>query len=410
MSDSKDILFFPAAKWPSEWHAGELARGADESYANRKAVSGMRIYGPIERYEFDGSIDREITIEEYCRWLALGEVASPYNTFIYDYEDKDISDLAMVSNFGAEGVANGDYADFLKDAVIFGNYPKSSHIYHLLKDNFYFQQDRLADGILSHEKYAKIVERPAISFGIMDADVGDSGKDFFQALHELLEMGHRDFALKHKQPKLFPVYRLTFSKEDAKFLREDLMKISYEDRWNIAQRADNSSSSRDDGLGILELLYNFSLEGKENAIISPWIEMSYEYRVFVVNQKIASGAGRILDATPLDRQPIEEVLLASGNSYPIGTESLVMDLFDSRMVENADDLLASAHNTYHELFHFSEEKVREIAKEIPELKNYVLDVAMGPDSKVVVVELNSLSGSGFYANGAREILKALREK
>jgi hypothetical protein len=59
------------------------------------------------------------------------------------------------------------------------------------------------------------------------------------------------------------------------------------------------------------------------------------------------------------------------------------------------------------LLPFARIVIGQLRDEAPELQNYTLDVAVGADSRPMVVELNSTLNSGFYASSPRLVTDVL---
>ncbi|HEX9086512.1 MAG TPA: DUF4343 domain-containing protein [Arthrobacter sp.] len=119
--------------------------------------------------------------------------------------------------------------------------------------------------------------------------------------------------------------------------------------------------------------------GSTNLQAQEFVSMEYEYRVFVVGQRAVSGAGCIEEFTPLDN-----------NGYA----------FDSKLRRNRQertpvDVEPAITGM---LIGFARRAIEALAKEVPELTDYVIDVAMGPGLTPLIVELNPLLNSGLYAS------------
>lgn len=119
-------------------------------------------------------------------------------------------------------------------------------------------------------------------------------------------------------------------------------------------------------------------------LVAPWIEMTYEYRVFVVDGMPVTGAGCVEEFTPLDHCPYtgrfdSAVRKNRGNSVTGGIPSEVE--YKARLV---DKFVIRAH---------------ELAATLPEGRNTVdMDFAIVPGYDVpVLVELNGVSNAGLYA-------------
>lgn len=148
----------------------------------------------------------------------------------------------------------------------------------------------------------------------------------------------------------------------------------------------------------LEELHNFalqeldwtviSLEGRPNSLlVQEVIPMSYEYRVFVINQTPVTSAGCIEEFTPLNN----------------------IEQFDPQLRENRAEAspVRIEPGIRDDLIAFANQVTKELALEKPTLRNYVLDVAMS-NGTPVVIELNSFSNSGLYANQPQRITDAMK--
>jgi len=137
------------------------------------------------------------------------------------------------------------------------------------------------------------------------------------------------------------------------------------------------------------------LDGVRSAfLVSPWIEMTYEYRVFVVDGIPVTGAGCIEEYTPLDHSgsgPFDPaVRLHRGNSVAATVNSAITH--DSRTVRM--HLAAAAPVIAH--------------MAARGLRTYVVDMAYVPDrNDSVVVEFNSMPNAGLYACDAQALARAL---
>ena len=164
-----------------------------------------------------------------------------------------------------------------------------------------------------------------------------------------------------------------------------LLSANLED-WNVGDSV-ISTLDPDSGWGLI------NDEGvKDTYLVQEVIPMRYEYRMFVINGKIVTGAGCVEELTPLDNEG---------------------EAFDSRMreersyecpspVENRPDLLSR-------FLEFAEQVVAEMTMERPKFDRYVLDVALGKNDEPVIVEFNSESNSGFFACCPLRVTEALAE-
>lgn len=132
-----------------------------------------------------------------------------------------------------------------------------------------------------------------------------------------------------------------------------------------------------------------SLEGqRESLIAQEFVTMEYEYRVFVVEQRAVTGAGCIEEYTPLDN-----------NGYA----------FDNKLRRNRSERsdVELAPEIAGMLKGYARRAIEALAKEVPELEDYVIDVAMDADEEPLIIELNSLLNSGLYASQPSRVTEAM---
>jgi hypothetical protein len=139
-----------------------------------------------------------------------------------------------------------------------------------------------------------------------------------------------------------------------------------------------------------ELNYGaMSLEGQRESIIAQeFVPMEYEYRVFVVGQKAVTAAGCIEEFTPLDNNGFgfdDRLRRNRRGRSPVEAESAIAALLTG----------------------FARSAIDALAYEVPDLTDYVIDVALGPDGKPLIVELNSLLNSGLYASQPLRVTEAM---
>lgn len=132
----------------------------------------------------------------------------------------------------------------------------------------------------------------------------------------------------------------------------------------------------------------YSLSGHPGAFLAQeHVPMRYEYRLFVVDHQVVTGAGCVEARTPLDNT-------ASFDGWVQGRrhgEAPVMFRPDvvTRLVKFGRDVVA------------------QFRAERPDVKHYTLDVAIGPAEQPLVIERNGLLNSGLYASDPRLVTKAL---
>lgn len=131
------------------------------------------------------------------------------------------------------------------------------------------------------------------------------------------------------------------------------------------------------------------LEGRPDIFqVQEFVTMEHEYRVFVVDRRAVTGAGCIEEFTPLDN---------CGGAFD---DKLRLNRSAISGVEVAPEIAEI-------LVGYARTAVEALALEIPELADYVIDVAMGADFKPLVVELNPLLNSGLYASQPLRVTEAM---
>lgn len=137
------------------------------------------------------------------------------------------------------------------------------------------------------------------------------------------------------------------------------------------------------------------LDGLAGAfLVSPWIEMTCEYRIFVVDGRPVTGAACIEEYTPLDHHgadPFDTALrVRRGNRIAAAADTPVTD----------DAATAAAHVA-------AAGPVIEHLASIG-LRTYVVDMAHVPDQeRSIVIEFNSIPNAGLYACDAQALADAL---
>lgn len=129
------------------------------------------------------------------------------------------------------------------------------------------------------------------------------------------------------------------------------------------------------------------LEGLTNGFLAQQkIVMEYEYRVFVVNQQLVTGAGCVEEFTPLNNEAI----------------------FDVKVRKNRKEVSEVEANpeVVKTLVEFSNRMVKSFAEEEPDLMNYALDVALDSKGKPLIIERNALPNAGLYACNIQAITDA----
>lgn len=123
---------------------------------------------------------------------------------------------------------------------------------------------------------------------------------------------------------------------------------------------------------------------RESLLIQEWIPMRYEYRLFIAGTRPVTGAGSLVERTPLDNTgvPFDPYVREHRNDdgpnhggAPVARPDLV-----TQYVQFAHDVAA------------------QLATEAPDLTDYVMDVALAADGQPLVIELNACENSGLFAS------------
>lgn len=131
------------------------------------------------------------------------------------------------------------------------------------------------------------------------------------------------------------------------------------------------------------------LEGqRESLIAQEFVAMEYEYRVFVVGNTVTTAAGCVEEFTPLDN-----------NGYRFDNQ--LRRHRQAKSPVEAEPPIAGI------LTGFARNAVDALVLEVPELTDYVIDVALGPDGEPLIVELNSLLNAGLYASQPERVTRAM---
>lgn len=215
---------------------------------------------------------------------------------------------------------------------------------------------RLAAGYMSLETFARHAGRRCELAGILTRDE----HDVEAVIERMRSEGLQRLVVKGRAAKSLLVTLETGSLEEA---------LSEVDPWALVHR-----------------------EGERDALlVQEWVPMRFEYRLFVVAHQLVTGAGAVVEHTPLDSTGeafsslVREHRSDDGTGAPAVADPRVRDL----------------------LVEFGWSVVEELSREVPLLEDYVLDVALGPEGAPLVVELNPVPNAGLYASDPRRLFKAL---
>ena len=123
-------------------------------------------------------------------------------------------------------------------------------------------------------------------------------------------------------------------------------------------------------------------------LVQELITMRYEYRFFVVDGRLVTGAGCIKEFTPLNND---------------------LSAFDTVVREHRREHSARERrpDIVARLYDHACGIVRDIAVERPQLNRYTLDMAIDERDRPLAIELNGLLNSGLYASQPLLLAKAM---
>jgi hypothetical protein len=119
--------------------------------------------------------------------------------------------------------------------------------------------------------------------------------------------------------------------------------------------------------------------------------MTHETRVFVVGQGVAGAAACIERHTPL--------VNAHDRQFP--------DLFEMERNGGREWIDPEASRL---LQAFAEIVVAQIAAEAPDLRSYVLDLALDAERRPLMIELNPIGDAGLYGAPAHRLFAAVERE
>lgn len=128
---------------------------------------------------------------------------------------------------------------------------------------------------------------------------------------------------------------------------------------------------------------------KDAAIIQEVIDMEYEYRCIFVDGKIVTGAGCIKEFTPYNRLGFNEPFDPQLRRSQADETEVIVD-----------------HDRTNVLVNFAQHVLEQMVQEQPALSEGTIDVAMTPDGKPLVIELNGAPQYGLYGCNAKLIIEA----
>lgn len=317
-----------------------------------KDEKGKKLLDVVQRFlpsinTANPSTDLEDFIECYIQLQAVSKISNDEDIYIFNHNENTFK------NIHNKEIDFNEY-----ERVVFtGVYPK----YRLLPDsNKLISSNKevlLAEKYYNLETFKKYAGRN-ILIGSFDRD-NDHYDDIMKSLND------GNYLIKTCATKYMPL--IPFSITDRKlFVDKDMM----------------------DSL----LLASVHMEGsKDGVIIQDDIKMYYEYRLIVVDNEIVSGAACIEEFTPFDR--ISDDVYDPQLRKIRGNNDIINNKDSAEVIEKYKNVCPQI--------------VSEFKNEIPDMKNYIMDVFIDEFGDVGIVELNPFRNFGLYANDYNKVAKKL---
>ena len=291
-----------------------------------------------------------------------------------DYEDfyEQAARLhAAIEGFGPENVwlryMRRPFADYAKNLAT-GKKKPADELEHLprygaqpggIHDRVTDEQEQLAGNYHQAEAFGRLAGRKLALGGFGTGDDGDAAR----IITGMMSEGVTDFFIKGTRTK--------------------------SGIWQVSPKPGSTPTEIDLDIIASDGSYGLMmLEGRPGTmLIQERVEMTFEYRLFIVHGRVVTGAGCIEEFTPLDNRGAA---------------------FDTRVQRhrNKSAVMDDQERVYG-LLDFAEGAVAAFAAEVPELHTYVMDLAFGPDQKPLVIELNGMLNSGLYATDPLAVTRAL---
>lgn len=248
------------------------------------------------------------------------------------------------------------------------NFKNSPHYGLLSTQDFLFHsspdavRDAQVDKYWQWDTFQRFAGRDVISTGF-----GSSiqGKDLMNEIFTLYKTGVERFFIKETKTKA-GIWVIELA-EDLSY--EEVYKIvDVELEWSLVRNEDR----------------------EDCFLVQPHTSMRNEYRFFVVDNTLVTGAGCVEEFTPLNNQA----------------------QFDAQMREHRNwnhEPITSQLELLGKYRKFAENVVRHLKEEKPEIGSYVLDIARSISGEPMIVEFNSLLNSGLYASQPARVVAALVE-
>ena len=245
--------------------------------------------------------------------------------------------------------------DDLEGVPRYGAQPGNHHTTKVLRD------EAMAGDYFRYEAFtSRLGRRAALAHWLPDG----KGTDFVRTVRTMLNAGVTGFFVKATKTKL-GIFEFSLPADAGD-----------QDIWEaLAFRAGYALEHTGSGIDAL--------------FVQESVAMRCEYRMFVVGQKVVTGGASIEEFTPLD------------NAGAFDVKVRVNRRAVSDVVEDPE--------TVARLADFARGAAADLAREQPDLSNYVMDVAIGSDGQPLVIELNGLLNAGLFASDPSLVTGAYRQ-
>lgn len=161
-------------------------------------------------------------------------------------------------------------------------------------------------------------------------------------------------------------------------------------------------------------LYLTGAKNVENILsLQEHVEMNHEYRIFVIDNKMVTGAGMVASFCPVDNDNVafdtKTIAVKPVRKVLSHEEEWILSEMEVEEEPFPPECVSNNFEAVNELLTFAEKVIKEFKDEVPIMTDYVLDVTF-IKGKPSIVELNSLSNAGFYACQPALITDALQVK
>lgn len=334
----------------------------------------------------------------------------PNETRGYPLEKETITFVKQEIPFAEELENNGDYEDFYENYMrlyyIVKHYPKeliiiqSQHTYYSYKTK----------QVLTEKEVKTLLNEPHFKYGMMD-EIENAEEDLivnsyasspsFQQYsnryakilgfpEEDNEPTETSYILKDEDNGLKQIKELR-NKGINKFILKDvrpkhgLYKINLENVPNTDTDFKNYMRNyfliTDNDWAILNLFRTIP-----SFLVQEFKQMKYEYRFFIYNGVLISGAGCIEEHTPLvNTKQFNTLIQEYRNESPIEDLPQIVEKY----IEVAKKIVSLTNRTE------------------PKIKNYSLDLCLYEDNTIGMIERNPFPNSGLYGQDLETIVKAV---